>query len=108
MFFTKTARILAIVAFVLGLLGLLLGISAVTFGHWGPDEVTRYGSPWRNIDRGIYTILFAIALGTLAEISISLRKRLNDSERAAGAHKNIQHTVSYTELAPDRFKDFWC
>ena len=21
-------------------------------------------------------------------------------------HKNIQHTVSYTEMAPDRFKDF--
>jgi site-specific recombinase XerD len=22
-------------------------------------------------------------------------------------HKNIQHTVRYTELAPDRFKNFW-
>ena len=22
-------------------------------------------------------------------------------------HKNIQHTVRYTELAPSRFKDFW-
>jgi site-specific recombinase XerD len=22
-------------------------------------------------------------------------------------HKNIQHTARYTELAPDRFKDFW-
>jgi hypothetical protein len=22
-------------------------------------------------------------------------------------HKNIQHTLRYTELAPDRFKDFW-
>jgi site-specific recombinase XerD len=22
-------------------------------------------------------------------------------------HKNIQHTMRYTELAPDRFKDFW-
>ena len=22
-------------------------------------------------------------------------------------HKNIQHTVRYTEMAPDRFKDFW-
>src|SRR5262249_32909658 len=22
-------------------------------------------------------------------------------------HKNIQHTGRYTELAPDRFKDFW-
>jgi hypothetical protein len=22
-------------------------------------------------------------------------------------HKNIQHTIRYTEMAPDRFKDFW-
>lgn len=23
-------------------------------------------------------------------------------------HRNIQHTVRYTELAPDRFRGFWC
>lgn len=22
-------------------------------------------------------------------------------------HRNIQHTVRYAELAPDRFRDFW-
>jgi hypothetical protein len=22
-------------------------------------------------------------------------------------HKNIQHTVRYSELSPNRFKDFW-
>jgi site-specific recombinase XerD len=22
-------------------------------------------------------------------------------------HRNIQHTVRYTELSPTRFKDFW-
>jgi len=22
-------------------------------------------------------------------------------------HKNIMHTVRYTEMAPDQFKDFW-
>ncbi len=22
-------------------------------------------------------------------------------------HKNIQHTVRYTELSPERFKSFW-
>jgi hypothetical protein len=26
---------------------------------------------------------------------------------AAAGHKNIQHTVRYTELSPTRFKDFW-
>ena len=25
----------------------------------------------------------------------------------AGFHRNIQHTVRYTELSPGRFKDFW-
>ena len=32
------------------------------------------------------------------------------AERALQAylgHNNIQHTVRYTELSPDRFKDFW-
>ena len=24
-----------------------------------------------------------------------------------GHNKNIQHTVRYTELSPDRFRDFW-
>jgi hypothetical protein len=27
----------------------------------------------------------------------------NDAQR----NRNIQHTVRYTEPAPDRFKDFW-
>ncbi len=73
MFFSKSAQIVAMVTLVFGLLSLLSGISAMTW-HWGPDEVARYGSPGKNIDRGIYTILFAVALGTLAEISFSMRK----------------------------------
>jgi hypothetical protein len=28
-------------------------------------------------------------------------------EQGLSSHKNIQHTVRYTELAPDWFKDFW-
>jgi integrase len=51
-------------------------------------------------------------------------RRLDNKRRASGyalanaghdtralqawlGHKNIQHTVRYTELAPDRFNDFW-
>jgi len=30
-----------------------------------------------------------------------------ESLQAYLGHKNIQHTVRYTELAPTRFKDFW-
>jgi site-specific recombinase XerD len=35
--------------------------------------------------------------------SIPARCRL----QAYLGHKNIQHTVRYTELAPTRFKNFW-
>jgi hypothetical protein len=27
--------------------------------------------------------------------------------KGGGRREHIQHTVRYTELAPDRFKDFW-
>jgi integrase len=42
----------------------------------------------------------------------SLRRAANAghdtrSLQAYLGHSNIQHTVRYTELAPDRFKDFW-
>jgi type 1 fimbriae regulatory protein FimB/type 1 fimbriae regulatory protein FimE len=38
-----------------------------------------------------------------------LRKAGHDTRAVQDrlGHKNIQHTVRYTELAPDRFKDFW-
>ena len=31
----------------------------------------------------------------------------HDTRALQHGHKNIQHTVRYTEMAPDRFKDFW-
>jgi integrase-like protein len=31
----------------------------------------------------------------------------HDTRALQLGHKNIQHTVRYTELAPDRFKNFW-
>jgi integrase len=39
----------------------------------------------------------------------ALANKGNDTRalQAYLGHKNIQHTVRYTELAPDRFKDFW-
>jgi site-specific recombinase XerD len=39
----------------------------------------------------------------------ALAKRGHDTRalQAYLGHKNIQHTVRYTELSPDRFKDFW-
>jgi type 1 fimbriae regulatory protein FimB/type 1 fimbriae regulatory protein FimE len=39
-------------------------------------------------------------------------KLANDSQDTRAlqhylGHKNIQHTVRYTELSPERFRDFW-
>jgi site-specific recombinase XerD len=39
----------------------------------------------------------------------TLAKRGHDTRapQAYLGHRNIQHTVRYTELSPTRFKDFW-
>jgi hypothetical protein len=41
------------------------------------------------------------------EARLRLRARQCRALQAWLGHKNIQHTVRYTELAPDRFKNFW-
>jgi uncharacterized protein (DUF1330 family) len=38
---------------------------------------------------------------------LEVSRRSPDRVVAWLGHKNIQHTVRYTELAPDRFKNFW-
>jgi hypothetical protein len=35
------------------------------------------------------------------------RATIRERCRAYLGHRNIQHTVRYTELSPGRFKDFW-
>jgi hypothetical protein len=75
MIFSNLARLLAIAAVVLGLLSVLLGTGAV-MGFLDEVAQARYAgrSPGRAIDWGIYTILAGVALGTLSEISFTLRK----------------------------------
>ena len=51
----------------------------------------------------------ALDLG-LAVLRRSLLANADPDTRSLQAylgHKNVQHTVRYTELAPDRFKNFW-
>jgi hypothetical protein len=73
MFFTKLARIVAIVGLLFGFLLLVLGIAGATAVI---DEAAqaRYGGTGRMIDRGVFTILIGLVLGTLAEISFSIRQ----------------------------------
>jgi hypothetical protein len=78
MIFSHSARLLAIAAFVLGLLMVLFGFSVAT-GLSDEGALARYSdrkSSGQVIDRGIYTIFFAVALGTLSEISFSVRRWL--------------------------------
>lgn len=75
MFFTKSARVLAVVAVVVGFASLLHGVGLVTgFLIADPQVLSGVRSPGRAIDFGFYIIFAAVALGTLAEISFSIRK----------------------------------
>ena len=81
MFFSHLARIIAWLAFLFGLANLAIGIAIAT-GYIGPYEaaVARYTGAETSgdaIDRSLYVLLFAIALGAIAEMSFNLRKSAN-------------------------------
>jgi hypothetical protein len=78
MFFSHVARVVAVLGLVLGtlrvLMGLIIanewmGISAADLGRY-----TTAATTGKVIDQGIYAILGAVALGTLAEIGLANRK----------------------------------
>jgi hypothetical protein len=75
MFFSRLAVFLAIVAFVIGVLSVLLG-TAATMNLLDEATRARYVSrpPDQAIYGGLYVILASVALGTLAEISLSMRR----------------------------------
>ncbi|MBB2832389.1 UNVERIFIED_ORG: hypothetical protein GGD51_002518 [Rhizobium esperanzae] len=75
MIFTILAKIVAWLALVLGAFQLLIGLGSAT-GFLDPSALQRYApgpSSGKVIDHALYQIIFAIALGTLAEISRSVR-----------------------------------
>ncbi|RFB94780.1 hypothetical protein B5K08_09890 [Rhizobium leguminosarum bv. trifolii] len=79
MIFTNLARIVSWLALVFGALRFTTGIAIATktLGEYDA-ALARYAPGAANvgevIDRGFYVIVFAIALGTLAEISFSARR----------------------------------
>jgi hypothetical protein len=80
MFFTRAARILSILALVFGFLRVLMGLAIANSWTGLPYEaaLARYStasSSGEIIDKGILAIVFAVALGTLAEIGLAVRKR---------------------------------
>jgi len=49
------------------------------------------------------------ALGPFLFLLFAMANKGHDTRslQAYLGHKNIQHTVRYTDMAPGRFKDFW-
>jgi hypothetical protein len=74
MFFSWAARIVAIIILVLSLLRIGTALLIVNAPQETKDYVLRGKTTGFEIDRGIYGVLIAIALGTLAEISFSIRR----------------------------------
>ena len=81
MFFSYASRILSILGLVLGIMLVLIGVMIAKDWTGLPYDtaLARYAtgssSSGQAIDKGIYCIVFALALGTLAEISFAVRKK---------------------------------
>jgi hypothetical protein len=77
-------------------------------GHSLLEVFEHAGLPSRRADRQRITIS-GPEFDDIA--AVSLRAVDHDAVLAGLqawlGHKNIQHTVRYTELAPERFKHFW-
>jgi len=83
MFFTYTARIFAIIGFVLGIVRVSIGL-AIALRLLGPygaalEEFTAASSSGEVIKGGFLYIFFAVAFGVLAEISLAVRKAADKS-----------------------------
>ena len=63
--------------------------------------IQRLGEAARCLSRSTRTC-FAMPAGSNWPMMVTTRGPCSTL-----GHKNIQHTVRYTEMAPDRFKDFW-
>ncbi|TGT59476.1 hypothetical protein EN813_028140 [Mesorhizobium sp. M00.F.Ca.ET.170.01.1.1] len=74
MLFTYSVRIVAVLALVLGVIQLVL-VFLLADHPEGLAEYAGRSSPAAVFERGVYAILLSIVLGTLSEISLSLRLR---------------------------------
>lgn len=71
MLYTKAAKVIAGLGFILGVLIFLAGLTAIP-GVGDPEISRRAGISGKTIDFGLYCIFASVVLGVLAEISHSL------------------------------------
>lgn len=78
MFFSHGARVIAVLGLIFGTLQVLKGVAiANEWAGLSKDDLSRYtaaATTGEVIDQGIYVFLAAVALGTLAEIGLAIRK----------------------------------
>jgi site-specific recombinase XerD len=80
-----------------------------------PPRSACYASRTRRTNQGFHRLIHRVSEAAEMTFPINphvLRRVANDGHDTQAlqhylGHKNIQHTVRYTEMAPDRFKDFW-
>ncbi len=69
----------------------------------GFSQMLKRGAEEAGLDIKVHTHMLRHACGfKLANDGVDKR-----SLQSYLGHRNIQHTVRYTELSPSRFKDFW-
>ena len=76
MFFTKLGRIIAALAFALGLLEIAIGVGVATGVIVEPEPGRYLGgrTSGESIDGGFYRVIFAIIVGIITDISRSVAK----------------------------------
>jgi hypothetical protein len=81
LFYTKAARVIVVLAFVLGVLSLFSGITMLGVEPTNPAAATQLQKlSGKSIDGGLYMILFAAVLGVLTEISQSLSEIVKNTK----------------------------
>src|SRR5215472_3671059 len=75
----------------------------------GPMSAKSFGTLFERLGRraGMPFIIFPHMLRHACGYALANAGHDTRALQAWLGHKNIQHTVRYTELAPNRFKDFW-
>lgn len=79
MIYTKAAKVISAIAFVLGAISVFSGL-LVFFGVAETGSAHFVGSGGGAIDRGFYVIFAAVLLGVLSEISLSIKNNSRDQE----------------------------
>ena len=81
--YTKLASLITAIALFYGIATILMGIFLIPSDMSAIDAVEYLGTKTTGqlIDRGIYTILFAIILGVLTEISKSLSVKNSEEKK---------------------------